>query len=207
MTIPRMTKPDVAVRRAAPDQADVLGAALADAFSDDPVFSWLIPADAKRDERFLAYFASIARSYLRRDKHAYVAGEGRGGALWAKPGEWRMPPAEIVRETPAAMKAFGRNLPRALRLLTQVEGLHPKEPTHWYLGYLGTRCDSQGMGIGSAMLREVLQDADAAGVPAYLESSNERNLTLYERHGFRVVHELQALGTGPSIYRMWRDPQ
>jgi ribosomal protein S18 acetylase RimI-like enzyme len=203
-----MTTAAVKVDRAARHHEDALGAALADAFRDDPVFEFLVPADvSNRDARMVTFFTSIARSYLRRDKHAYIAGDGRGGALWAAPGSWRLPPSEIVRETPATMKAFGRNLPKALRLLTQVEGLHPKEPHHWYLGYLGTRCDSQGMGIGSAMLREVLAQADDTRTPAYLESSNERNLTLYERNGFRVVEEIKALGSGPSIYRMWRDPQ
>ena len=56
------------------------------------------------------------------------------------------------------------------------------------------------------MLREVLDGADRDGVPAYLESSNERNLTLYERNGFRVVGEHRALGRGPTIWRMWRAP-
>jgi len=114
---------------------------------------------------------------------------------------------ELTRETPSAVKAFGRNTFRAVRTQLQVESKHPKEPAHWYLGYLGTRCDSQGQGLGSAMLREVLEPADAAGVPAYLESSNERNLTLYRRHGFEVVEEIRALGTGPTIWRMWRDPR
>jgi ribosomal protein S18 acetylase RimI-like enzyme len=203
-----MTTAAVQVDRAARHHEEALGLALADAFRDDPVFEFLVPADvSNREARLRLFFTSIARSYLRRDKHAYIAGDGRGGALWSAPGAWRLPPSEIVRETPANIKAFGRNLPKALRLLTQVEGLHPKEPHHWYLGYLGTRCDSQGMGIGSSMLREVLAQADDTRTPAYLESSNERNLTLYERNGFRVVEEIKALGTGPSIYRMWRDPQ
>jgi len=203
-----MTTAQPTVQRATAQQQDILGAALADAFRDDPVFEFLVPADAKgREARLMTFFTSMARSYVRRDKHAFVADEGRGGALWAAPGTWRLPPSEIMRETPASIKAFGRNLPKALRLLSQVEGLHPKEPNHWYLGYLGTRCDSQGQGIGSAMLREVLAQADDTRTPAYLESSNERNLTLYERHGFRVVEEIKALGTGPSIWRMWRDAQ
>jgi ribosomal protein S18 acetylase RimI-like enzyme len=203
-----MTTAQPTVQRATRQQEDVLGAALADAFRDDPVFEFLVPADANgREARLVTFFTSMARSYLRRDKHAFVADGGRGGALWAAPGTWRLPPSEIVRETPSSIKAFGRNLPKALRLLTQVEGLHPKEPNHWYLGYLGTRCDSQGQGLGSAMLREVLAQADDSRTPAYLESSNERNLTLYERHGFRVVEEIKALGVGPSIWRMWRDPQ
>jgi len=44
---------------------------------------------------------------------------------------------------------------------------------------------------------EVLAAADTDGMPAYLESSNERSLPLYERSGFRVVGELQAVGYGP----------
>jgi ribosomal protein S18 acetylase RimI-like enzyme len=162
---------------------------------------------SSREERLQAFFGSMARSYLRRDKHVLVAGDGSGAALWSQPGAWRLPPAEIARETRASVKAFGRNLPRALRLLNQVEGLHPKDPHHWYLAYLGTRCDAQGQGLGSAMLAGVLADADATRMPAYLESSNERNLTLYERNGFRVVEEIKCLGSGPSIYRMWREPQ
>lgn len=202
-----MTTAQVEVRRAAHGDLDAITTALSDAFRDDPVVSWLIPPDVRdRDGRLRAFFASMARSYLRRAKHVLVTADGAGAALWAQPGGWNLPPAEIARETPAAVKAFGRNLPRALRLLTQIEGLHPKDPHHWYLAYIGTRCDSQGRGIGSALLRDVLEGADQRGVPAYLESSNERNLTLYERNGFKVVEEIKALGVGPSLYRMWREP-
>lgn len=202
-----MTQAQIDVRRAQTADTAAIIAALTDAFRDDPVVSWLIPADVRnREERLDAFFGSMARSYLRRDKHVLVAGDGSGSALWAQPGAFVLPPAEIARETPAAVKAFGRNLPRALKLLNQVESLHPKQPDHWYLAYIGTRCDSQGKGVGSALLRDVLEGADRQRVPAYLESSNERNLTLYERNGFRIVEEIKALGHGPSIYRMWREP-
>jgi GNAT superfamily N-acetyltransferase len=94
--------------------------------------------------------------------------------------------------------ALRRRLFRALRTQMQIERLHAgQSPPHWYLGYLGTRRDRQGQGLGTQMLREVLAGADADGMPAYLESSSERNLPLYERNGFRVVGELQALGHGP----------
>ena len=36
----------------------------------------------------------------------------------------------------------------------------------------------QGRGLGTQMLRAVLAGADTDGVPAYLESSSERNLPL-----------------------------
>jgi ribosomal protein S18 acetylase RimI-like enzyme len=200
-----MTTAHIPVARATQADAGRVGAVLADAFRDDPVFAWLIPAAARRrDERLQTFFTSIARSYLRRGKHVYVAGDGEGAALWSAPGSWVLPPSEMLRETPSTARAFGRNLLRALRTQLQVESLHPKDPPHWYLGYLGTRCSAQGKGLGGAMLREVLDQADAAHLPAYLESSNERNLTLYQRHGFEVVEEIRALGSGPRIWRMWR---
>ena len=203
-----MTTAQVHVARATVADAARVGAALADAFRDDPVFAWLIPTNvSRRDARMLAFFTSMSRSYLRRNKNVYVVGDGEAAALWSAPGAWALPFGEIVRETPAALNAFGSRIARALRTQLQVESAHPKEPAHWYLGYLGTRSDAQGKGVGSAMLRHVLDEADAAATPAYLESSNERNLTLYQRHGFEIVEEIRALGEGPRIWRMWRDPR
>ena len=203
-----MTTAQVDVTRADSGDAATLGAALADAFRDDPVIGWLIPFDVEdRDRRLLTFFTSMARSYLRRNKNVYAAGAALGAALWSAPGSWALPMTEVARESAAAVRAFGTNLGRALRVQLEVESGHPKDPSHWYLAYLGVRGDHQGQGIGAAMLREVLDDADTRGVPAYLESSNEKNLTIYERHGFRVTSSYSALGKGPTIWRMWRDPE
>ena len=202
-----MTTSQIQVKRASLADAGRVGAALADAFRDDPVIGWLIPVDVNnREQRLHTFFTSMSRSYLRRNKNVYLAGDGAGAALWSAPGSWALPPSEIARESVPAFRAFGSNLLRALRTQLEVESEHPKDPKHWYLGYLGVRCDSQGNGIGSLMLREVLDQADAEGVPAYLESSNEKNLSLYERHGFAVTKSYPALGRGPTIWRMWREP-
>ncbi len=195
------------VRRASRKDAPILGDALADAFADDPVFEWLIPGGVRdRHARLRTFFTSMSRAYLREDKPCYVAGDGSAAALWAAPGKWALPIREMAIESLPQALAFRGRLPRALRTQLQVEGLHPKTPPHWYLGYLGARQQWQGQGLGSQLLREVLTEADADGAAAYLESSNERNLSLYRRHGFTVVGEHRALGSGPTIWRMWRDP-
>ena len=202
-----MTIAQTDVRRASRGDHAIVGAALAAAFTDDPVWHWLIPVDVpRRDERMQTFFTSMARSYLRRDKYVHAVGDGAGGALWSAPGSWALPMSEILRESVPATRAFGRNLPRALRSQLFIESKHPKDPKHWYLGYLGVAPTHQGNGIGGAMLRTVLDEADQAGTPAYLESSNERNLSLYERHGFKVVEAVKLLGTGPTVWRMWREP-
>ncbi len=198
-----------AVRAARRDEAALLGEVLADAFAEDPVFAWLIPPQVRgRDSRLRTFFTSMSRSYLRRGKPCYLTGDASAAALWATPGAWAMPLSQIILEAAPSGLAFRRHLLRALRTQLQVERLHAAQSQpHWYLSYLGARRDRQGQGLGTQMLREVLDRLDSDGVPAYLESSNERNLPLYERNGFRVVGELEALGHGPTIWRMWREPQ
>jgi ribosomal protein S18 acetylase RimI-like enzyme len=202
-----VTTAQIHVSRATRTDAGVLGRTLAGAFLDDPVIGWLIPFDVdRRQQRLETFFTSMSRSYLRRDKHAYLAGDGVGAALWSAPGSWKLPPSEVLRESRPSVRAFGRNLGRALRTQLELESGHPKDPKHWYLGYVGVAPGHQGQGVGSLVLREVLEQATTNGIPAYLESSNERNLTLYERNGFRVTTSYRALGSGPTIWRMWREP-
>jgi GNAT superfamily N-acetyltransferase len=197
------------VRGARRDEAALLGGVLADAFAEDPVFSWLIPPQVRgRDERMRTFFTSMSRGYLRAGKPCYVTGDASAAALWAAPGAWTMPFSQMFLEAAPSWLAFRGHLLRALRTQLQIERLHAAQSRpHWYLGYLGTRHDRQGEGLGSQLLHEVLAGADAGSLPAYLESSNERNLPLYQRNGFEVVGELPALGHGPTIWRMWREPQ
>jgi GNAT superfamily N-acetyltransferase len=198
-----------AVRAARRDEAALLGEVLADAFADDPVFAWLIPPQLRgRDNRMRTFFTSMSRGYLRRGKPCYLTGDDSAAALWAAPGAWTMPLSQVILEAAPTGLAFRCRLFLALRTQVQIEHLHAgQSPPHWYLGYLGARRGRQGQGLGTQLLREVLACADTDGVPAYLESSNERNLPLYERNGFRVIGDLRALGHGPTIWRMWREPQ
>jgi hypothetical protein len=43
-------------------------------------------------------------------------------------------------------------------------------------------------------------------MPAYLESSKEINVPLYERNGFKVTEQMTVPNGGPPIWLMWRDP-
>lgn len=194
----------MAIRLARSDEANVLGAALADALGDDPVFRWLMPASPRRDQRLLSFFSAMSSSYLHAGKPAYLADEDAGAALWSDPAAgWQL--QFDLGQVRTVFGSFGLSrVVRAVRTQLQLSKLHPTAP-HWYLGYLGVRGSRQGRGMGGALLDEVLARADDADAPAYLESSNERNLTLYRRHGFEVVEEVRLLGDGPSVWRMWRD--
>ena len=82
---------------------------------------------------------------------------------------------------------------------------HPNEP-HWYLPLIGVDPLHHGKGLGSALLEHATIKFDNDNVLAYLESSNKRNIHLYERHGFELLGIIQV-NDFPPIFPMLRKPQ
>ena len=127
-------------------------------------------------------------------------------AIWQPVGKWKVPAGDLARGLPAMVRAFRLRTPAMMGALTAIEKSHPKEP-HYYLEVLGTRKDRQSKGIGSAVINAVLERCDEEGVPAYLESSNPRNIPFYARHGFEVREEVSVGKNGPVATTMWREPR
>jgi GNAT superfamily N-acetyltransferase len=101
-------------------------------------------------------------------------------------------------------RAFRGRLPKALSAFGFAEKLRPAEP-HWHLDIVGVSPDRQGLGIGSALVKTGLAEADRAGVPAFLVTSDAPNVPFYEHHGFAVTEEFDI---GPVHgWAMLRQPQ
>ena len=192
-----------AVRKAQPDDAGALGRVLARAFDDDPVMRWMFPRDDRRP-RALGRFFSIRVRQLIDQEQIYTTDNLEGGALWTLPDRWSMDAREVFGLSPI-VPALGWRLGRVLRGLSLVERRHPDTPPHFYLATLGTDPAHQGEGIGSALIAPVLELCDQEGMGAYLESSKERNIAFYARHGFRVSEEVR-MPHGPPVWLMWREP-
>jgi ribosomal protein S18 acetylase RimI-like enzyme len=56
-----------------------------------------------------------------------------------------------------------------------------------YLFIIGVTLDFQGKGFGGKLLRALVEKADNERKPMYLETQNEKNVSLYEKYGFHVV--------------------
>lgn len=184
-------------------------AALARAFDDDPVMTWIFPDDQMRRRRLPSFFSAALRGTSAHPEGAEVAAQGDqvlGAAIWLPPGAWRPPLWRQLVTLPGVVIRLGSRLSVAGATYGALLRVHPARP-HWYLSGIGIDPPVQGTGVGSQLLRSRLARCDAAGLPAYLESSKERNVPFYERHGFTVVGELTVPGGGPTLWLMWRDPQ
>jgi len=190
------------VRQAGRADIEPLSLSLARAFHDDPVTTFIFPT-TRYEERLAGYFRTHLGKIALAHGLTYTTEGHHGGAIWLPPGAWQLTPMDLARTLPGTVRALGAKLPMALRNLVYIEKRHPKAP-HYYLATLGTHPDHQGKGIGSALLEPVLSRCDAEGMPAYLESSKEKNLAFYGRHGFEVTEELALPGGGPPLWLMWR---
>lgn len=193
-------------RRATLADVPRLAAALARAFHDDPVAIWSCKPERLRP-RVLERFHSTRLRQLLGHEEVWTDPNLCSAALWAPPKRWREGPREDLEI--ARCLAHPRliwRLPLLARGFGGMELAHPRTPPHWYLAVLGTEPSAQGQGLGSAALAPVLERCDSDGVGAYLESSKERNIAFYARHGFRVTREIQ-LPRGPKMWAMWRDPR
>jgi ribosomal protein S18 acetylase RimI-like enzyme len=195
-----------AVRRATAPEIPALARMLARAFLDDPVASWAWRPDGLRLGA-LERFQAIRMRQLIGGEEVWTTDELTCAALWAPPGRWHM----TLRETAMLLPCFLRpslfvRMPLVALGWEKLERAHPRKRPHFYLAVLGTEPEAQGRGLGSAVLGGVLEQCDRDGVGAYLESSKERNIDFYARHGFRVLEEIRLL-RGPSMWSMWRDPR
>jgi GNAT superfamily N-acetyltransferase len=194
------------VRQATTSDIPSITSMLVRAFDDDPVSNFMFAGPRRRHVGLHSFFTSeLRRNYLPHG-HVYVTEDLSGAALWGPPDRARHPVLELLQLLPTAPFLLSPHTIGALRLLFTVEELHPTEP-HWYLFTLGTAPEQQGKGVGSALLGAMLARIDEAGEPAYLESSKERNVPLYARFGFQVIHQIPSTAGSPPIWRMWREPR
>ena len=168
------------------------------AFSTDPMARWAFPDP----QTYLAVWPEMIEAF---SGHAFAHGTvhvvagGGAAAMWLPPGvhpDSERLDALTQQHSPPQQRAD------MAQVFEQMAGFHPEEPC-WYLPLIGADPAAQGRGYGSALLRYALAQIDRAGAPAYLESSNPRNVPLYERHGFEILGRVQA-GSSPTVVPMLR---
>jgi ribosomal protein S18 acetylase RimI-like enzyme len=183
---------------AASTDAARVTAVLTLAFASDPMTRWSFPDPAV----YLARWPQMIRAFGGNAFElgtAHQAGDFSGAALWLPPGaepDVEQLAAIFEDAAPPERQADG------FAVFEQMGGYHPHEP-HWYLPLIGVDPACQGKGIGSRLLEHALQQVDRDHLPAYLESSNPANISLYQRHGFEVLGQIQA-GSSPTVTPMLR---
>jgi ribosomal protein S18 acetylase RimI-like enzyme len=196
----------VEIVRLREDQLPEASRVLARAFQADPAWVWLIP-DERRRAAVLPWLFRVGFEIAVADVWT-TAGPVLGCARWLPPGR---PPMRVgaalrafiatplrMREATSRFFAYGRALENMR--------LEAANGPHWYLAGLGVEPSQQRQGIGSALLAPGIEGAARERLPCVLLTNDERNLSFYERHGFKTVLEGEKPLGGPHAWAMVRKP-
>jgi ribosomal protein S18 acetylase RimI-like enzyme len=181
----------------AADEARAIGTVVL-AFAGDPVSRWNWP----QAEAYLTNMPRLVSALGGRafeNGSAYGADALAGVALWLPPGVHpdQETLEQIVRtRVPATIRG------NVFAVFEQMAKYHPPEP-HWFLPLIGVDPAHQGRRYGDALMTYALERCDRDHMPAYLESTNPRNISLYRRHGFEALGRIQV-GSSPPLVPMLR---
>lgn len=196
--------PDVSIAR--PDDAGAVADVLAAAFSDDPMLRWVF-SDPEHGPAHLRSFFGIGVPVGVRQGHVHVLRDGDAvvaAAVWAPPGQPAYDRASVELVAQLLTGAETARLEMIQAGFGHLNDHRPDEP-HFYLSLLGVDPARRGEGLGGRLLAASLEVVDLFGEASYLESSNPRNISLYERHGFTVDAEIE-MPDGPILRPMSRPP-
>lgn len=123
------------------------------------------------------------------DGKVFVSADGNACALILYPDQKRTTVYSILSDVKLVFKCIGfKNVEKTLKREALIKKIRPKESMA-YLWYIGVRPESQGKGIGSTLLTELIEYCAVKNRPLYLETSTLRNLPWYQEHGFKIYHQ------------------
>jgi GNAT superfamily N-acetyltransferase len=186
-------------------RADLPGAAavLVEAFAADPWFRWLYPDDATWPDCAGAWFGLVLDRAFPRG-HTYVTGDG--AVNWIPPDVHFPEEADVGLAVELLGGQIGERAGAALGVIGAAGAVFPDEP-RFHCVYVGVRRAARGRGVGTSLLRRVLDVCDREGHAASLTSTNDANLPLYRSLGFVEIGSVPIPGTAHVMRPMWRAPR
>jgi len=192
-------------------EADRLGQAaamLGRAFDDDPMSAYLFP-DAANRQRKLAWSMGCMLRFAMDHGVVETTTAMDGLAAWIRSDLARLTGWQMLRcGMWAAPFRFGpggwRRFSRMVRTTFAAQSRLPKQ-AHWYLMLLAVDPARQRGGLGTQLLRRGIERAERDGLPCRLETTTPRAKEFYEKHGFRVVLDVEIPGSGVTIWTMVRE--
>jgi ribosomal protein S18 acetylase RimI-like enzyme len=195
------------IRSAREDEIPAVGRLIGYSFNELPQDAYLVPPLEDRQTVMSDFFTLLtehAHTYGRIDVIDRPDGPGLGAtAVWF----------DYTREAPdpdnyeeRLTKITGPYLDR-FQALDELFAAHHPHDEHWHLAFLAVHPEEQHHGLGSKLMKHTHDELDAAGVPSYLEATNEDNVRLYRRTGFVDMEPFEMLlPDGTPFFRMWRKP-
>lgn len=193
---------------AKPEHCEIVGDALSRAFVNDPVCSYVFHDRERRLQKMRWIYIHWLRVFVGRDS-VYTTADLSGAALWHRPeagvsvGLWEqllagfLPIAFLLRPT-EQLRGLNAHQDAVARMKPFLD------KPHWVLDTLGVAPEWHGQGMARALMQPALDQADAEGIPCFVNTHNGDNVPFYEHFGFEIIHQSPMRGTDIMVYSLRR---
>jgi GNAT superfamily N-acetyltransferase len=193
-----------------PHQKKKAAQVVAAGFYDYPMFIFYFP-DPERRARYLSWYLGKVLNCALRYGEVYTTPEISGVIFTLPPGHTKISQTEYIQNgfLPAPFFLGLRNFVRSQECEAFVGNTHEKLMQlcpHYYLWGLSVDPNQKRKGVGTALLKPVLEKADAERMPVYLETHDGKNVVYYQRMGFSLVHTDKIPKYELPIWCMLREP-
>lgn len=166
---------------------------LVNAFWDDPLNLYFIPESENRRKLFSEYLRARFKFAVRYGEVYSTSSNFEGIAAWFPPGMSDLTYIRLLRvgflklirvlgmKTITKMNRVGSHAAKTRKQ-------HLPEP-HWHLFPIAVDPKHQGKGYASALMKPMLDRIQSEGLPCFLETLTEENVSLYEHFGFEVIYK------------------
>lgn len=179
---------------------------LAESFIDDPYFEFIFGENENKFPALISLFELFIPDIIERGE-IIIASEEQGACLWYPESVeiFNQQFEQIFINILSSIKHLtGEDASkRCEHLITKVGESEP-DKNHCEVIFIGLKPEARGKGIGKHLIKPVINYADAKQVGCYLVSSNQRNISFYERNGFEKYFPIE-ISDSYSMTGMWRN--
>jgi ribosomal protein S18 acetylase RimI-like enzyme len=162
---------------------------LANSFNDNKSVNYIIKQDAQREKRIrvlMAYSFKVCHAFGR----VVLSEDKKACALVVFSDQKKTTLRSILWDLQLVVNCIGiAGVTKAMRRGDRIKKLQPKEPLY-YLWFIGVQPEVQNKGIGSVLLCELMEDAEAKQRTFCLETSTLNNIPWYLKWGLEIYNEL-----------------
>ncbi len=163
---------------------------LAKSFDDNKSVNYVVKEDGNRQERIrglMDYSFNICNAF----GEVWIADDNQACALVLYPDKKRSTLSAIMWDAKLALSVIGlARVGQVLSRESMIKSFHPKDQFS-YLWFIGVSPEQQNKGKGSQLLEEIIHKSEVQKRPIYLETSVDRNLPWYKKHGFEIFQSLE----------------
>jgi ribosomal protein S18 acetylase RimI-like enzyme len=176
------------MKKAQKKDKDLVVDILTRSFETNLSVNYIIKQDSERKKRIrslMDYSYEVCTVF----GNVFLSDDKKSCALLIYPDKKKTTLQSTLLDIKLVFQAVGfGNIGKILKRERLISDIQPKIPMT-YLWFIGVDPLAQGSGIGSKMLREIIEYSNSNRRPIYLETSTLKNLPWYERFGFQVYSE------------------